>query len=101
MDKSWEDHLEEMAFEFDVYLEEFRIGAALGPAKDQPFHDLLYAHEVAMIEFAKLKQVRLVGDGELCLTGFAQDAGIERRVDVAPGNHHRDLLAGHPVLFLH
>ena len=52
-DESWNDHLDEMAHEFDVYLDEFRIGAAQGPAEDQGFHDLLYAHEVAMIDFAR------------------------------------------------
>ena len=32
-DESWNDHLDEMAHEFDVYLDEFRIGAAQGPAE--------------------------------------------------------------------
>ena len=53
--QSWEAAMEEMVREYPAYLEEFSGLKAIAPQEAFDVMDLLYAHEVAMIDFAKLE----------------------------------------------
>jgi hypothetical protein len=51
----WEAAMEEMAREYPAYLDEFAGLKVIAPQEAFDVMDLLYAHEVAMIDFAKLE----------------------------------------------
>ena len=53
--QSWDVAMEEMVSEYPAYLEEFAGLKAIAPQEAFKALDLLYAHEVAMIDFAKLE----------------------------------------------
>lgn len=56
---SWKAAMEEMVSDYPAYLDEFAQLKDIAPSEALDAMDLLYAHEVAMIEFAKLE---LAGD---------------------------------------
>ena len=75
---SWEVAMEEMVREYPAYLEEFAGLKAIAPPEAFAVMDLLYDHEVAMIDFARSE---LAGsrDSEAVLDGFlARLAGWAR-----------------------
>jgi hypothetical protein len=53
--QSWEVAMQEMVREYPAYLEEFAGLKAIAPPEAFAAMDLLFDHEVAMIDFAKLE----------------------------------------------
>lgn len=53
--QSWEVAMQEMVKEYPAYLQEFAGLKAIAPPEAFAAMDLLYDHEVAMIDFAKLE----------------------------------------------
>ena len=53
--RSWEAAMEEMVREYPAYLDEFAGLKAIAPREAVDAVEKLYAHEVAMIDFAKME----------------------------------------------